>query len=381
MKLKRIQDWKELKGAVVLVRAELNVPLTEGGEIEDDERILASLPTIMHLQKSGARTVIISHLGRPEGKDQFFSLKPIAKAMGDSLGSKVRFVDEVIGKKAEAAVDDLSDGDVLMLENIRFYKEEQENDTSFAKQLASLGDYYVNDAFGVCHRAHASVSAIAREMPAAAGLLVQEEVEELSYIRNSPAKPFVVIIGGAKIKTKVGVLRKMLRVADKVIVGGAIANTLLAAKGYEMGASLLEEEMFSVAESLLSEKGLVLPTDVALQTGGTVAVDKLKKTDVAIDLGPETLSVMRDSLQKAKTVMWNGPLGKFEDKRGSHGTKEAARILGSLQAKTIAGGGETVQAIKQENVQQQINFVSTGGGAMLAFVEGVSLPGLEPLIQ
>jgi phosphoglycerate kinase len=377
-------DWS---GKRALVRVDFNVPMQDG-RVADDTRIRAALPTLAYLRDRGARVVLLSHLGRPDGRPNAkFTLAPVAARVSELLGAPCAFASDCVGAVATDAVKALAPGGVALLENVRFHAEEEANDPMFARQLAALGDTFVNDAFGTAHRAHASTSGIADYIPAVAGLLMDREV---SYIRGAledPKRPFVAIVGGAKVSSKLGVLDNLIERVDRLLIGGGMANTFLRARGLEIGRSLLEPELVERARSLL-ERGakVVLPTDVVVTTdlkGGapsrTTQVAAVGADEIIADIGPATVEAFSTEIAPAGTVLWNGPMGIFEDPRFSAGTLAVARAMAESHATTIVGGGESVQAVEQAGLADQLSHVSTGGGASLELIEGKVLPGVALL--
>lgn len=426
MKVKSIRQLKNLAGKKVFLRADFNVPLRKG-EVQDDYKIVAALPTIRYLLRYKCRIIIATHLGEAGGrKTSVHSVKSIAKRLGELLGRKVRFINDCIGKIAEKEASRIKEGEVLVLENLRFYKEEEKNDSNFAKSLASLAQIYpapfarnlkckfkkiqnkkeiippercgvyVNDAFAVCHRNHASVSAIKKYLPSYAGLLIEKEIVNLGKAIKSK-KPLVVVIGGAKISTKLPFVKKVFNKAERILVGGALANIFLAAKGYEVGKSLAPKEEITALkkESLFSKKSnqrkILLPIDVVVSDkidgSGKVAVkkaDKVSKNEIILDIGPATIKLYSENIKEARTIIWNGPMGKFEAEHFKHGTLAIARLIASRsrgRAFGLAGGGETVEALKMTNMMDYVDWVSTGGGAMLAFLAGEKMPGLKGIVR
>lgn len=384
----------ELKGKRVLVRVDFNVPLDENRNITDDTRIVESLPTIRYLVERGARVILVSHLGRPKGKPKDeLRLDPVAKRLEELLGRKVVKVNDCIGEEVKQAVAQLQDGDVLLLENIRFYPEEEANDENFARALAELADIYVNDAFGAAHRAHASTAGVAKFLPAYAGFLMEKELEALGDKLNNPARPFLAILGGAKVSSKIGVLRKLLEKVDVLLIGGGMSYTFIKAMGYEVGTSLLEESMLEEARQILEsarEKGvrLELPVDFVVAPEGKEGVatkvvdwDKIPPDMGGFDIGPKTIEKFGQYIKEAKTIFWNGPLGLFEVDLFARGTVEIAKKVAESGAIVVVGGGDTVAAIKKAGVEGKITHISTGGGASLEFVEGRPLPGVEVLLD
>lgn len=389
MNKKTVRDI-DVAGKRVLVRVDFNVPL-EKGQVTDDTRIRAALPTIRYLMDHRARVILMSHLGRPKGgPSDDLRLEPVARRLSELLGKEVRYVRDCIGPEVEAAVQALGEGDVLLLENLRFHPEEEKNDPAFAAQLAKLGDVYVNDAFGAAHRAHASTAGIAQYLPAVAGFLMEKELTFLGKALENPERPFVTILGGAKISDKIGVIRNLLSRVDRLLIGGGMANTFLKAQGYEMGDSLVEMESLDTARELLQAAGgkLRLPVDVVIADRfdndaqrRVVKVDAVPAGWRVLDIGPETVEAFRAELANAKTVVWNGPMGVFEFPNFAAGTFAIAETLASLPATTIVGGGDSVAAVQKAGVAYQITHISTGGGASLEFLEGRTLPGVAVLLD
>lgn len=380
------------KAKKTLVRVDFNVPL-DNGQITDDTRIKAALPTIEYLIKEEAKVILMSHLGRPKGeKVDSLRMDPVAKRLANLLGKEVAKVDSCIGQEAENAVKDLNKGDVLVLENTRFYTEEKQNDADFAQKLASLADVFVNDAFGAVHRAHASTVGVAEHLPAVSGFLLQRELNVLGEVMEKPEHPFVAILGGAKVSDKIEVIRNLMSKVDYLLVGGGIANTLLAAKGYDMKDSLVEKDKLDLAKEILEESKekqleLVLPLDgIAAKEFKADAEHKVVGLNGIPDNwqcldsgGPETIEKYVEIIKKAKTVIWNGPLGVFEMDNFAKGTNAIAKALAEAEAKTIIGGGDSAAAIKKIGLEDKIYHISTGGGAALMFFEGKTLPGVEAL--
>lgn len=372
--MRRVQDAR-VERRNVLVRVDFNVPI-EKGKITDDFRIRAALPTIDFLRKKGARVILISHLGRPGGKsDRSLSLKPVKERLEKLLKRKVFFADDCVGEKAAEAVGRLKCGDVLLLENLRFHEGEKKNAARFVESLASLGDVFVNDAFGVSHRKHASVYGVAKRLKAYAGLLVQKEVRNLSLDR--PRRPFVALVGGAKVEDKLGVLKRLVKKADAVLVGGAMMFTFLKASGVEVGKSLVDEGSIDEAKRLLRSKKVVLPIDVVLDSRDVVDVDSIPRQRKGLDVGPMTVQIFSSMLAQAGTVFWNGPMGMVEKSPFNKGTVAVARAIASSGCRSVVGGGDTVAAIPE--LRDEFDHVSSGGGAALEFVEGRKLPGLKVL--
>ena len=379
----------------VFLRADLNVPL-EDGRITDDTRIRASLPTIVHLLERGAAVILASHLGRPKGKvNDALRLKPVADRLSQLLGRPVRMTGDALGPGVQVAVDKLRPGDLLLLENLRFHGDEEANDPEFAKSLASVADLYVNDAFGAAHRAHASTEGITHFLPAVAGLLMEREVDALSRLLQKPARPFHAVIGGAKISGKLEVLEALLSRCQAVLVGGGMANTFLAARGIELGKSLVERDALADAERILAEARrkrvrFMLPVDAVVAPQihhrartRTVPIDEVPKDQMVVDIGPATVSAYTEHLGKAKTVFWNGPMGVFEMSQMAEGTNAIARFLAKRTNRgviTVVGGGDSVAAVEGLGLADRMTHVSTGGGASLEFLEGKTLPGVAALL-
>ncbi len=392
---KRDVSSLEPRAKRVLVRVDYNVPVKDG-KVTDDTRITASLPTLRWLTDHGARVVLMSHLGRPkDGPEPRYSLKPVAGRLEQLLGRPVGFAEDCVGPSAERAAAALHDGDVLLLENVRFHPEEEKNDPEFAGRLAALGDLYVNDAFGTAHRAHASTEGVARlRHPAVAGFLIQRELDYLGKALDRPARPFVAVLGGAKISGKIDVINALLGKVDRLLIGGAMMFTFARAQGKPTGKSLVEEDRVSLAASLIAEAGrrsveLVLPVDclVSSATDGSAParvaeLGALGAGDIGVDIGPRTVSLFAEKLRGARTVLWNGPLGIFEVPAFAEGTLQMARALaeaGSRGAITVVGGGDSVAAVQQSGLSERFTHLSTGGGASLEFLEGKVLPGIAAL--
>jgi phosphoglycerate kinase len=373
----------------VLVRVDFNVPQDKAGNITDDTRIRAALPTIEYLRDKGAKVILCSHLGRPKGKvAEEFRLTPVAKRLSELLGAPVAKANDCIGPEVEKAVAALKPGDVLLLENLRFYAQEEANDPAFAKQLASVADVYVNDAFGTAHRAHASTEGVTHFLPAVAGFLMERELNFLGKATAEPTRPYMAILGGAKVSDKIAVIENLLPKVDQLIVGGGMANTFFKAQGYEIGASLVEDDKVELAKDLLKRGGkkLLLPVDVVVADAfaadakhQTVAVDKVPAGWRILDIGPKSVTKFAAALKKAKTVVWNGPMGVFEFPAFAAGTVAIAKALAKSGATSIIGGGDSAAAVEQAGVADKITHISTGGGASLEFLEGKVLPGVAAL--
>jgi phosphoglycerate kinase len=384
---KTIRDI-DVKGKRVLVRVDYNVPIKDG-KVGDDTRIRAAMPTLDYLLKGGAAVILCSHLGRPkEGPDPKYSLRPVADYLGNLLGKPVAFAEDCIGAKAETAAKALKPGDVLLLENTRFHPEEEKNNPEMAKQLAGLADIYVNDAFGSAHRAHASTEGVAKFLPAVAGFLMEKEIQYLGAAVADPKKPFVAILGGAKISDKIGVIKNLLAKADTVLIGGGMANTFFKAQGYPVADSLVEDGAIETAKEVLKQAGtkLRLPVDVVIgDKFDASAAHKVMETGPVpdgwriLDIGPETVEHYAKVIKGAKTVVWNGPMGVFEFPEFAKGTFGVAKAVADSGATSIIGGGESVAAVRQSGLAGKITHISTGGGASLEMLEGLTLPGVAAL--
>ena len=390
---KTIEDI-DVSGKRVLVRCDFNVPQDEEGKITDDRRIIAALPTIKYLMEHNAKVILCSHLGRPKGEfNMKYSLKPIAKRLSELLGKEVHMADDVIGDSAKSLAASLKDGDVMLLENVRFHKEEEANDMAFSKALAELADVYVNDAFGTAHRAHASTEGVAKYLPAVCGYLIQKEINVMGKTLNNPVRPFVAILGGKKVSDKINVITNLIDKVDELLIGGGMAYTFFKAKGYEIGKSICEDDKVELAKELMEKaahKGvkLLLPIDNVVATefsndaeSKVVASNEIPEDWEGVDIGPETVKLYGDALKNAKTVIWNGPMGVFEFDKFAVGTNEIAKILGGLDAITIIGGGDSAAAIEKGGFADKMTHISTGGGASLEFLEGKELPGIACLLD
>jgi phosphoglycerate kinase len=390
MALKTVRDF-DLSGKRVLVRVDYNVPL-KGGVVSDATRIEASLPTLKYILDEGASLVLMSHLGRPKGKrNPEMSLKPVADKLADMIGRRVAFVDDCVGDDVRAQAQKLRSGEILMLENLRFHGEETDNDEGFAKQLASLADLYVNDAFGSAHRAHASTEGVAHHLPAAAGFLIEKEVKFFQPLLENPEKPFVAIIGGAKVSTKIGVLETLLPKCTTLIIGGGMSYTFLKAQGHEIGNSLFEEDYLQTAKDLLAQAeksgvDVILPVDhvVADEFDENATPEQVDGVDVpagkvAMDIGPQSIERCRKAIAGAKSLVWNGPMGVFEFEKFANGTLTIGKFVAECDGTTVVGGGDSVAAVNTFGLADRIDHVSTGGGASLEFLEGKTLPGIAAL--
>jgi len=381
----------DLSGKRVLMRVDFNVPLDKKtGKITDDTRIVASLKTIKYCLDKGAKLILMSHLGRPDGKVvPSMSLKPVAERLGEFIGKKIIMASDCIGIDVEKASQSLKTGDVLLLENLRFHAEEEDNDENFSKQLASLGDVYVNDAFGTAHRAHASTAGVTKYLKSAAGFLLKKEIDVLGGALNNPEKPFVAILGGAKVSSKIGVIQNLLPKVSSLLIGGAMAYTFLEAMGEKTGNSLVEKDKVQLAKDLLAadkEKKIMIPVDhiAATEISSTAKIEitpgrSIPDGFIGVDIGPKTLAEYKNIISKAALVLWNGPMGVFETDAFAKGTIEIAKLLAQAKAKTVVGGGDSVAALAKAGVTDKIFHVSTGGGASLEFLEGITLPGVAAL--
>ncbi len=387
MRKKTIRDI-DLQDKRVLVRVDFNVPI-DGNRILDDLRLTAALPTIEYLRTHGARVVLCSHLGRPKGAVvESLRLAPIAARLSELLGAPVAMADDCVGVAAEAAVDKLANGDVLLLENVRFHSEEEANDPAFAQRLAQMTDVYVNDAFGTAHRAHASTEGIAHYLPAVAGLLMEKEIDFLNRVAIEPERPLGAIIGGAKISDKMLCVQNLLSIADVLIIGGGMANTFLKAAGHSVGDSLVEDDQVAAASSVIADAGkrLFLPSDVVIAdafdadaNAQTVSADEVPSAWRILDVGPDSVSAYEAALGACRTIVWNGPLGVAEFPRFAKGSNALAQMLARHSATTIVGGGETAALVREAGLADQFDHISTGGGAFLEFLEGKELPGVAAL--
>ena len=386
----------DVKGKKVLVRCDFNVPLDADLNITDENRIVGALPTIKYLVDNGAKVILCSHLGRPKGEfNPKFSLAPVAKRLSEHLGKEVVMAADVIGDSAKAAVSAMKDGDVVLLENVRFHAEETKNDPEFSKALASLAEIFVNDAFGTAHRAHSSTAGVADYLPAVCGYLIQKEIDIMGKALANPDRPFVAILGGAKVSDKIGVIENLISKVDALIIGGGMAYTFFRAMGYEIGTSLCEEEKIDLAKGLIEKAKangvkLLLPVDTVVAgtfpdpidaeiAVETVDSNKIPADKMGLDIGAKTIALFAETVKGAKTVVWNGPMGVFENPVLCKGTIEVAKALASADAITIIGGGDSVAAVKKAGLADKMTHISTGGGASLEFLEGKVLPGIACL--
>ena len=377
----------DVAGKRVLVREDLNVPLSNG-TVADDSRVRAAAPTLQHLAQRGARVIVLSHLGRPKDREPDLSLKPIAPDLARRVGREVQFAEDCVGEPAMSAVDKLQSGQLLLLENVRYHKEDEANDPAFARRLAALGDLFVNDAFAASHRAHASVVGVAAYLPAFAGELMEAELRALRQALDNPRRPMVAVVGGAKVSTKVGVLRNLLKKVDSLLIGGAMANTFFKARGWPTGSGLVEDTALKEANAVAADAGdkLILPVDLVcarkMEAGEALRImeaDKVEPGWMALDIGPRSVSLFNQKIRGAGTVIWNGPVGVAEIRDFSDGTKAVGEAIATSGAYTLVGGGDTVAAIESLGLAGRYSHVSTGGGATLEYLEGKELPGVAIL--
>jgi len=391
MNKKTVRDI-DLKGKKVLVRCDFNVPMDEEKNITDNTRIVAALPTIKYLLENDCSVILCSHLGRPKGEFKpEFSLKPVAKELSKLLDKEVIMAEDVVGEDATRKAAKLEQGQVMLLENVRFHREETDNEPEFAKKLANMAEIYVNDAFGAAHRAHASTAGVAEYLPAVSGFLIEKELQFLSNAVANPERPFVAILGGAKVSDKIGVIDSLLEKVDTLIIGGGMAYTFFKAQGYEVGNSLCELDKLDLAKSLMEKakaKGvnLILPVDTKVgkefkldTESKTVAWTEIPVDWEGFDIGEESIKIFSEEIRKAKTVIWNGPVGLFEFNQFAIGTNSIAKVLSEIDATTIIGGGDSAAAVKKAGLEDKMSHISTGGGASLEFLEGKKLPGIECL--
>ena len=390
MNKKTLKDV-DVKGKRVFTRVDFNVPMQDG-KITDETRIRAALPTIQYLIEQGAKVILASHFGRPKGKVvEEMRLTPVGERLSDLLGKDVQKADEAYGDSVKSLIEKMNEGDVLLLENVRFYPGEEKNDSELAKSFAELADVYVNDAFGAAHRAHASTEGIAHHLPAVSGLLMEKELDVLGKALSNPERPFTAIIGGAKVRDKIGVIENLLENVDNLIIGGGLAYTFVKANGHEIGKSLLEEDKIDLAKTFMEkakEKGVnfYMPVDAIVADDFSadantkeVAINEIPADWEALDIGPKTAEIYREVIQKSKLVIWNGPMGVFEIDAYARGTLAMAHAIADAYALTIVGGGETSLAVHRAGVSENMSFISTGGGAALELLEGKTLPGLAAL--
>ena len=393
MNKKTVKDI-DLKGKKVFVRCDFNVPMDENQNITDNTRIVSALPTIKYLLEQNCKLILASHLGRPKGEVKpEFSLKPVAKELSRLLGKEVIMAKDVIGEDAMTKSANLKEGEILLLENVRFHREETDNDPEFAKKLASMAEVYVNDAFGSAHRAHASTTGIASYLPAVAGFLIEKELKFLGNAVNNPERPFVAILGGAKVSDKIGVIDSLLEKVDTLMIGGGMAYTFFKAQGYEVGNSICEMDKLDLAKNAMEKAKqkcvkLMLPVDTKIGKEYKTDTESkvVKYTEIpadweGFDIGPETIKMFSEELKTAKTVIWNGPLGLFEFEQFAVGTNSIAKVLSEIDATTIIGGGDSAAAVKKAGLEDKMTHISTGGGASLEFLEGKKLPGIECLMD
>jgi len=384
----------KVKGKKVLVRCDFNVPIDEKGNITDDIRIRSAMPTIEYILNNGGAVILMSHLGRPKGEPRpEYSLRPVAKRIAELIGKEVKFADDdlVIGEITKSLAGELRQGDILLLQNMRFRKEEEKNDETFSKELASLGDIYVNDAFGTAHRAHSSNVGIATFLPSAMGYLIEKELRIMGRALEAPERPFIAILGGAKVSDKISVIENLIDKVDILIIGGGMAYTFLKSEGREVGQSLLEEDKISLAGSLIKKAKkknieFLLPIDTVVAKKfaqdteyWTVDVDSIPKTMMGMDIGEKTIELFVKKIDEAKTIVWNGPMGVFEMPVFAEGTREIARSMANSEAITIVGGGDSAAAVEKFGFADKMTHVSTGGGASLELLEGKTLPGIDAL--
>lgn len=391
MNKKTVKDV-DVKGKVVFCRVDFNVPMKDG-QVTDDTRIRAALPTIQYLVEQGAKVLLASHLGRPKGQAvEELRLTPVAKRLSELLGKDVKKTDEAYGESVQSEISTMNDGDVLLLENVRFYPGEEKNDPELAKSFAALADLYVNDAFGAAHRAHASTEGIAHHLPAVSGFLMQKELDVLGKALSNPERPFTAIIGGAKVKDKIGVIDNLLDKVDNLIIGGGLAYTFIKAQGHEIGKSLLEEDKIELAKTFMEKAkakgvnfympvdGIVADDFSADANSKIVAIEDIPADWEALDIGPKTAEIYREVIQKSKLVIWNGPMGVFEIDKFAGGTKAVAEALAEAEGTySVIGGGDSAAAVEKFNLADKMSHISTGGGASLEFMEGKVLPGVLAL--
>ena len=390
MNKKSVRDI-DLKTKRVLVRADFNVPLDSGGRITDDARIVKTLPTLQYILSQNAKLILMSHLGRPKGRDASCSLKPVAERLTELLKRKVGLLPDCVGAEVKARVSRMKEGEVVLLENLRFHAEEEKNDAAFAKKLAELGEVYVDDAFGAAHRAHASVEGVTHYLPAVSGLLLAREIEYFEKVMTSPERPFVTILGGAKVSDKIKVIENLLPKVDALLIGGGMAYTFLKVQGHPIGNSKLDEPGLVIAKDILAKAGkmnvkVVLPVDhVVADSFDAKAqfkiVTAIESGWMGLDIGPKSVALFKKELASAKTILWNGPVGVFEWPSFAKGSRELAQAIAAGKATSIVGGGDTASAIKEFGLEDKMSHISTGGGASLEFLEGKVLPGIAALLE
>ena len=388
MKFNTLKDF-DFKGKRVLVRVDFNVPIDESGNITDDTRIKAALPTIQYLLDKGAKVILMSHLGRPDGKVvDTLKMDDVASHLSDLLDKYVQKTDDCIGNDVKETINMMNEGDVIVLENLRFHEEEEKNDEEFAKKLAELGDIYVSDAFGTVHRAHASTVGVAKFLPSAAGFLIEKELEVMGNALENPDHPFIAILGGAKVSDKIGVIKNLIPKVDRLLIGGAMMFTFLKAQGYNIGKSKVEDDKLEIANEIMkeAEDKLMIPTDVVVADeidinakSKVIGANRISDERIGLDIGPQTIEAYAAEIKKAKTIIWNGPMGVFEIKQFAAGTEAVAKAIAESGATSIVGGGDSAAAIEQLGLKDKITHVSTGGGASLEFLEGKELPGIKAL--
>ena len=376
----------DVKNKKVFVRVDFNIDLDKDGRILSDFRIKATIPTIQFLLKAGANKIILaSHLGKPKAKEEEFSLKPIAEYLGILLGRKIIFLNDCIGDGVKKEIDNAAAGEIFLLENLRFHEEEEKNDDQFAKQLTNLADVYVNDAFGVCHRANASVVAITKFLPSCAGLLLEKEIENLDKVKNNFTQSLILILGGAKISTKLPLIKKFSKRSEKILLGGGLANTVLKARGLNVGKSLFEPELLAEVEKL--DDNVITPVDCLVgssvddKQARIVGIEGVNDNEMILDIGPSSLDCFIDIIKRAETIIWNGPLGYFENDIFAKSTESIIKVISESHAFSVVGGGETLLALEKAKAFDKMSFVSTGGGAMLSYLSGEEMPGLRVLNQ
>lgn len=393
MNKKTVRDIN-VEGKKVLVRCDFNVPIDENGKITDNRRIVGALDTIKYLMDKNAKVILCSHLGRPKGEyKKEFSLEPVAKELSRLLGKEVKLASDIVGDSAKSLVANMKEGDIVLLENVRFDPREEKNDEEFSKELASLAEVFVNDAFGTAHRAHSSTTGVASFLPAVSGFLIEKELKFLGSSLENPERPFVAILGGKKVSDKIGVINSLLEKVDTLMIGGAMAYTFFKAQGYNVGNSICELDKLDLANSLIEkakEKNVKLMLPIDTKIGREFKKDTESKTvawtDIpdgweGFDIGKKTIEMYKEELKKAKTIIWNGPVGLFEFDQFAIGTNEIANLLATLDAKTIIGGGDSAAAVEKAGLSDKMTHISTGGGASLEFLEGKKLPGIECLMD